>query len=98
MKKLRKGVGSLSFDQLTETEKSNMTKNATSGAGSNLGQFLAITGLILVYGVGACWFCWEVVTDAKFVETGEAKHKLPMFIRLGLPTLIGGVGILFFTV
>ena len=31
MKKLRKGVGSLSFDQLTETEKSNMTKNATSG-------------------------------------------------------------------
>ena len=98
MKKLRKGVGSLFFDQLTETEKSNMTKNATSGAGSNLGQFLAITGLILVYGVGACWLSWELITDAKFADTGDAKDKVPMFIRFGLPTLIGGVGILFFTV
>ena len=48
--------------------------------------------------MGAFWLCWELVIDAKFVETGDAKDKVPMFIRLGLPTLIGGVGILFFTV
>ena len=98
MKKLRKGVGSLSYDQLSETEKSNMTKNATSGVGSNLGQFLAITGLILVYGVGAFWISWELITEAKFAETGDTEDKVPLFIRFGLPALIGGIGILFFTV
>mgnify|MGYP000017570622 FL=1 len=98
IKKLREGVSSLSFDQLTETEKSNMTKNATSGVGSGLGQILAITGLILVYGVGACWLSWELVTDAKFAETGDVKDQVPFFIRFGLPALIGGIGILFFTV
>ena len=78
MKKLRKGVRSLSYDQLSETEKSNMTKNATSGVGSNLGQFLAITGLILVYGVGAFWISWELITDAKFAETGDTEDKLSL--------------------
>ena len=75
-----------------------MTTNATNGVGSRLGQLLAITGLILVYGVGACWLSWELITDAKFVETGDTEDKVPLFIRFGLPALIGGIGILFFTV
>ena len=75
-----------------------MTTNATNGVGSRLGQLLAITGLILVYGVGACWLSWELITDAKFAETGDAEDKVPLFIRFGFPTLISGVGILFFTV
>jgi len=75
-----------------------MTTNATNGVGSRLGQLLAITGLILVYGVGACWLSWELITDAKFAETGDAEDKVPLFIRFGFPALISGVGILFFTV
>ncbi|MBC8243661.1 MAG: zf-HC2 domain-containing protein [Verrucomicrobia bacterium] len=98
MKKLRNSVSHLSFQQLTETEKRDMTQNAISGTGANLGQILAIAGLILVYGVGACWLSWELITDAKFAETGNAEDKVPLFIRFGLPALIGGVGILFFTV
>ena len=98
LKKLREGVCNLSFDQLTKAEKSNMTKNAISGVGASLGQMLAITGLILVYGAGAGWLSWELITDAKFVETGNVEHRVPLFIRFGLPMLIGGAGILFFTV
>ena len=98
IKKLREGVGGILFDQLTEKERITMSENATSGVWSNLGQFMAIAGLILVYGVGACWLSWELVTDAKFAETGDVKDQVPFFIRFGLPALIGGIGILFFTV
>jgi hypothetical protein len=58
--------------------------------GSNIGQFLAIVGLILVYGVGAFWLCQELITDAE--------DKVPLFIRFGVPIMIIGIGILFFTV
>ena len=66
--------------------------------GSNIGQFLAIVGLILVYGVGAFWLCQELITDAQFARTGDPEDKVPLFIRFGVPTMIIGIGILFFTV
>lgn len=98
IKKLREDVRNLSFDQLTNTEKNKMTTNATTGLGANLGQLLVIIGMIVVYGVGAFWISWELITDAKFAETGDVDDKVPLFIRFGLPALIGGLGILFFTV
>jgi len=98
LKQLRESVSTIAFDQLTKTEKDNMTEKAKTGLGANLGQLLAIAGLILVYGIGSFWLSWELITDAKFVETGDADDKVPLFIRFGIPTLIGGVGILFFTV
>lgn len=98
IKKLREDVRNLSFDQLTNTEKNKMTTKAKNGLGANLGQLLAIAGLILVYGIGSFWLSWELITNAKFVETGDADDKVPLFIRFGIPTLISGVGILFFTV
>ena len=66
--------------------------------GSNIGQFLAIVGLILVYGVGAFWLCTELITDAKFTRTADPEDKVPLFIRFGVPTMILGIGILFFSV
>ena len=66
--------------------------------GSNIGQFLAIVGLILVYGVGAFWLCGELITDAEFARTADPNDRVPMFIRIGVPTMIIGIGILFFTV
>ena len=84
--------------KLTNTEKNKMTTKATNGLGANLGQLLVIIGMILVYGVGAFWISWELITDAKFAETGDVDDKVPLFIRFGLPALIGGLGILFFTV
>ena len=65
-----------------------MSEDKPSEVGSNIGQFLAIVGLILVYGVGAFWVCGELITD----------DKAPAFLRIGLPILIIGLGILFFIV
>jgi O-antigen/teichoic acid export membrane protein len=75
-----------------------MSEKKLAETGANIGQFLAIVGLILVYGVGAFWLCEELITDAKFTRTGDPKDKVPMFIRFGVPTMITGIGILFFTV
>ena len=75
-----------------------MTEKDLPKAGSNLGQVLALLGLILVYGVGAFWLCWEMITDGKFAESGGAVDKIPLFIRFGVPTLVVGLGVLFFTV
>ena len=75
-----------------------MSEKNLAETGSNIGQFLAIVGLILVYGVGAFWLCQELITDAQFGRTGDPKDKVPMFIRFGVPTMITGIGILFFTV
>ena len=75
-----------------------MSNNETSSAAANIGQVLAVVGLILVYGVGAYWLCVELVTDAEFARTGNPEDKVPLFIRIGLPTLFIGVGVLFFTV
>lgn len=75
-----------------------MSEKKLAETGSNIGQFLAIVGLILVYGVGAFWLCQELITDAEFASTGDPEDKVPLFIRFGVPTMIIGIGILFFTV
>ena len=55
-------------------------------------------GWILVYGVGAFWLCQELITDAEFARTADPEDKVPLFIRFGVPTMIIGIGILFFSV
>ena len=75
-----------------------MNEAESSKLGSNLGQLLFFTGLILVYGFGSFWLCWELITDGKFAESGDAKDKIPVYIRIGIPILITGIGVLFFTV
>ncbi len=75
-----------------------MTEEETSKVGSSLGQILVLMGLILVYGGGSVFLCWELITDGKFAETGDMNDKIPLYIRFGIPTLFAGFGILFFTV
>ena len=75
-----------------------MTEEETSKVGSSLGQILVLMGLILVYGGGSVFLCLELITDGKFAETGDMNDKIPLYIRLGIPTLFVGFGILFFTV
>ena len=75
-----------------------MAEKETSTVGSNLGQILILVGLILVYGSGSVFLCWELITDDKFAETGDADDRIPLYIRFGIPTLLIGFGLLFFTV
>ena len=75
-----------------------MSEKKLAESGSNIGQFLPIFGWILVYGVGAFWLCQEVITDAEFARTVDPEDKVPFFIHFGVPTMIIGIGILFFSV
>jgi len=70
---------------MSEREKS--TDPATR-AGIGAGQVLVITGLVLVYGVGGYWFIGEIIRDP------EAK----LWIKIGVPAIVIGITILFFTV
>ena len=67
-----------------------MAEKETSTVGSNLGQILVLMGLILVYGGGSVFLCWELITDVD--------DRIPLYIRFGIPTLLIGFGTLFFTV
>ena len=98
MKKLRQHVGGIPYEIMTGKEKSEMSRSAESSIGASVGQVLFIAGVVLVYGVGAYWVCAGLITDAEFAKTGDAEDKVPMFIRIGVPALIIGLGILFFTV
>lgn len=98
MKKLRQHVGGIPYETMTEIEKAEMSRSAESSIGASVGQVLFIVGLVLVYGVGVYWVCADLINDAEFAKTGDAKDKMPMFIRIGVPALIIGLGILFFTV
>ena len=75
-----------------------MSGKKLAESGPNIGQFLAIVGWILVYGVGAFWLCQELITDAEFARTADPEDKVPLFIRFSVPTMIIGIGILFFSV
>ena len=75
-----------------------MSDEKITETGANIGQILVIAGILIVYGIGACWLCWGLITDAKFVETGNPDDRVPIIIRIGVPTMITGFGILFLTV
>lgn len=70
---------------MSEPEKSiDPATRASTGAG----QVLVIIGLALVYGVGGYWFIGEIIRDS------EAK----LWIKIGVPAIVIGITILFFTV
>lgn len=75
-----------------------MSGKKLAESGPNIGQFLAFVSLILVYGVGAFWLCQELISDAEFARTADPEEKVPLFIRFGVPTMIIGIGIIFFSV
>ena len=69
-----------------------MSINKSEAPAANIGQFLVIAGLIILYGFGAFWVC------AELIQGGEDTDKIPMYIQYGVPVLFAGIGILFFTV
>ena len=70
---------------MSKPEKSNDPVTRTS---TGAGQGLVIFGLILVYGVGGYWFIGEIIRNP------EAK----LWIKIGVPAIVIGITILFFTV
>ena len=98
MKKLRGEIGGIEYEHMTEAERLKAAKDPVTEASMNIGQMLVIGGLVLVYGVGAYVLCVDIITDAEFVRTGDDGDKVPLFLRIGLPALIIGLGILFATV
>ena len=70
---------------MSEPERSIDPVTRTS---TGAGQVLVIIGLILVYGVGGYWFIGEIIKDP------EAK----LWIKIGVPAIVIGLTILFFTV
>ena len=85
-------------EHVPEADRLKAAKDPVTEAGMNIGQMLVIGGLVLVYGVGAYVLCVDIITDAEFVRTGDDGDKVPVFLRIGLPALIIGLGILFTTV
>ena len=98
MKKLRGEIGGIEYEHMPEAERLKSAKDPVAEAGMNIGQMLVIGGLVLVYGVGAYVLCVDIITDAEFGRTGDVDDKGPLFLRIGLPALIIGLGILFTTV
>ena len=70
---------------MSESEKPN---DPVTRTGMGVGQLLVIVGLILVYGVGGYWFIAEVNQDP----------DAPWFVKFGVPAIVIGLTILFFTV
>ena len=70
---------------MSAPEKSSDPVTRTS---TGVGQMLVIFGLILVYGVGGYWFIGEIIRNP------EAK----LWIKIGVPAIVIGLTILFFTV
>jgi len=68
---------------MSETE-----KHAVARTSMGAGQVLVILGLIIVYGVGGYWFLVEVIKDP----------EAPWWLKIGMPAIVIGFTILFFTV
>jgi hypothetical protein len=72
-------------ERMSETEKPN---DPETRPGMGVGQVLVILGLILLYGVGGYWLIFEVYQDP----------EAPWFLKFGVPPIVIGLTILFFTV
>ena len=70
---------------MNKDEQSNGPKTRAS---LGIGQVLVILGLILVYGVGGYWLICDVFQDP----------EAPWFVKFGVPAIVVGLTILFFTV
>ena len=88
MKQLRQQIGGIHYKKMTLSEKDKLNREASGSVGSNLGQVLLLSGFVILYGTGAFYLLKDLILD------GEA----PAFVRIGVPTLFLGIGVLFFTV
>ena len=85
---LRRQVGGISYDKMTVTEKDEINKAVDGSVGAKVGQLLLLGGVIIVYGTGIVYLLRGLIMS----------DEAPWFVRVGVPTILVGVGILFFTV
>jgi hypothetical protein len=88
MKQLRQHVGGITYTKMTESEKNRMSGEVTGSVGASVGQILILGGFVVLYGRGIFYLLRDLI------ENGDA----PAFIRIGVPALFLGLGVLFFTV
>ena len=88
MKKFWEGVGDIPFDKLTKKEKMTVNKYVLTNMWANVGQLMFIVPLILLYGTGAFLMVASVFKDP----------EAPLWLKIGLPSIIGGLGLMVFTV
>ena len=88
LKKLRDEIGGLEYETMTEAERLKATKDPVAKTGSSIGQMLVIGGFILFYG------------GAIYLGLGEllADEDTPTVMKIGLPALLLGLGILLVSV
>lgn len=88
MKKLRGEIGGLEYGQMTEAERLQAAKDPAAETSVDFGQILVIGGFILFYG------------GAIYLGLGEmlADEDTPLIMKIGLPVLLLGLGILLVTV
>ena len=84
MKKLRGEIGGIEYEHMTEAERLRAAKDPVAEAGANIGQVLVIGGFVIFYG-----------TLIFFVIKGMlANEDTPLFMKIGLPAIFIGMGIL----
>ena len=88
MKKLRGEIGGIEYEHMTETERLKAAKDPVAEAGASIGQILVIGGFIIFYG-SLIYFALKGML---------ADPDTPLFMKIGLPAILIGMGILFTSV
>jgi anti-sigma factor RsiW len=84
MQKLRGEIGEIEYEHMTEAERLKTAKDPVAEAGASIGQVLVIGGFVIFYG-----------TLVYFVLKGMlADEDTPLFMKIGLPAIFLGFGIL----
>jgi len=84
IRKLRGEIGGIEYEHMTEAERLRAAKDPVAEAGANIGQVLVIGGFVIFYG-----------TLIFFVLKGMlAEPNTPLFMKIGLPAIFIGMGIL----
>lgn len=88
MKSRRTETGGLEDEPRTEAERQKAAPDSVTETGGSIGQILVIAGFILFYG------------GAIYLGLGEllADKETPMILKIGLPVLLLGLGILLISV
>ena len=88
MKKLRSEIGGIEYEHMTEAERLKAAKDPVAEAGASIGQILVIGGFIIFYG-SLIYFALKGML---------ADPDTPLFMKIGLPAILIGMGILFTSV
>ena len=84
MKKLRGEISGIEYEHMSEAERLKAAKDPVAETGASFGQILVIGGFILFY--GSCIYL--------ALKEMLANPDTPMLIKIGLPAIFLGFGVL----